>query len=214
MAWFGLPLMSAKPTGLFINTLSMLSATLKNFRNRRLDIRLALPILLLATLLAPVGAYIGKFLPHRMILVIFMVFLVYSGTMMLFFSPEHSGESGGRIYIGIAVGAFAGFLGGLLGVGGGALLSPVLILLGYEPKKVASTTALVVFFSSLSGFLAYWRLGTLDPKLLLWVSLPAVLGGWTGTYIMHHKISSNQMKKIIGVIMYIIALKMLLVALA
>jgi len=205
--------MSAKPTGLFINTLSMFSATLKNIRGKRLDIGLAVPILLSATLLAPVGAYTGKFLPHRAVLMIFIAFLVYSGTTMLFFSPGATNEVSGRKYIGVAVGAFAGFLGGLLGVGGGAIMSPALILLGYEPKKVASTTALVVFFSSLSGFLAYWRLGTLNPQLLLWVSLPAVLGGWIGTHIMHHKISSGQMKKIIGVIMYIIALKTLLVAL-
>ncbi|NJE01673.1 sulfite exporter TauE/SafE family protein [Thermococcus sp. JdF3] len=212
MGWLGVPLMTAKPAGLFINTLSMLSATVKNIKAGKLDHRFGLPILVSATLMAPLGAYSGKFIPHRGVLVIFVAFLLYSGTMMLFFRPRARG-GGNRIAEGSIIGGIAGFLGGLLGVGGGGIISPALILLGYEPKKVAATTALVVFFSSLSGFLTYWRMGALNWELLLWVSIPAIAGGWLGTHLMHFRMSSEQVKKVIGVIMYVIALKTLLVAL-
>ncbi|WP_370456664.1 hypothetical protein [Thermococcus sp. MAR1] len=50
MGWLGVPLMTAKPTGLFINTLSMLSATLKNIRHGKLDVRFGLPILIVTRL--------------------------------------------------------------------------------------------------------------------------------------------------------------------
>ncbi|WP_099210059.1 sulfite exporter TauE/SafE family protein [Thermococcus henrietii] len=213
MGWLGVPLMSAKPTGLFINVLSMLSATVKNLRAKKLDVRFGLPILVTATLASPLGAYSGRFIPHRVVLAVFVAFLLYSGTMMLFFRPKGRERKGNHIVESSLIGGIAGFLGGLLGVGGGGIISPALILLGYEPKKVASTTALIVFFSSLSGFLTYWKLGTLDWELLLWVSLPAILGGWLGTHLMHFKMSSAQVKKVIGVIMYVIALKTLLVAL-
>ncbi|WP_048149585.1 sulfite exporter TauE/SafE family protein [Thermococcus sp. AM4] len=213
MGWLGVPLMTAKPTGLFINTLSMFSATLKNIRHGKLDHRFGLPILVVATLMAPVGAYSGKFIPKVYVLWVFVAFLIYSGTMMIFFRPKEREGKGNHIVEGSLIGGIAGFLGGLLGVGGGGIISPALILLGYEPKKVASTTALIVFFSSLSGFLTYWKLGTLDWELLLWVSLPAIAGGWLGTHLMHFKMSSAQVKKVIGVIMYVIALKTLLVAL-
>ncbi|KUH32893.1 permease [Thermococcus celericrescens] len=213
MGWLGIPLMSAKPTGLFINTLSMLSATVRNLKAGKLDVRFGLPILLLATLMAPVGAYSGKFVPHRAVLVVFVGFLLYSGTMMLFFRPKARGSGKGTVE-GILIGGIAGFLGGLLGVGGGGIISPALILLGHEPKKVAATTALVVFFSSFSGFLTYWGMGTLDWSLLLWVSVPAIAGGWFGTHLMHSKMSSEHVKKVIGAIMYVIAIKTLLVALS
>ncbi len=212
MGWLGIPLMSAKPTGLFINTLSMLSATLKNIKHGKLDVRFGLPILVVATSMSPIGAYSGKLIPHRVVLVVFVLFLLYSGTMMLFFRPKkRNGEN--HVIEGSLIGGIAGFLGGLLGVGGGGIISPALILLGYEPKKVASTTALIVFFSSLSGFLTYWGMGTLDIRLLLWVSVPAIAGGWLGTHLMHFKMSSDQVKKVLGVIMYLIAFKTLLVAL-
>ncbi|NJE03511.1 sulfite exporter TauE/SafE family protein [Thermococcus sp. MV11] len=212
MGWLGVPLMTAKPAGLFINTLSMLSATVKNIKAGKLDHRFGLPILIVATVMAPLGAYAGKFIPHRIVLVIFVAFLLYSGTMMLFFRPK-ARKGGNHVVEGSLIGGIAGFLGGLLGVGGGGIISPALILLGYEPKKVASTTALVVFFSSLSGFLTYWRMGALNWELLLWVSIPAIAGGWLGTHLMHFRMSSEQVKKVIGVIMYLIALKTLLVAL-
>jgi len=212
MGWLGIPLMTAKPTGLFINTLSMLSATLKNIKHGKLDHRFGLPILIVATAMAPVGAYAGKFIPKTYVLWVFVAFLIYSGTMMIFFRPRRRGSGGNHIVKGSLIGGIAGFLGGLLGVGGGGIISPALIMLGYEPKKVAATTALVVFFSSLSGFLTYWGMGTLDWELLLWVSIPAIAGGWLGTHLMHFKMSSEQVKKVIGVIMYLIALKTLLVA--
>ena len=212
MGWLGIPLMTAKPTGLFINTLSMFSATLKNIRHGKLDHRFGLPILIVATIMAPLGAYAGKFIPRVYVLWVFVAFLLYSGTMMIFFKPKRRGSGGNHIVEGSLIGGIAGFLGGLLGVGGGGIISPALIMLGYEPKKVAATTALVVFFSSLSGFLTYWGMGTLDWELLLWVSVPAIAGGWLGTHLMHFKMSSEQVKKAIGLIMYLIALKTPLVA--
>ncbi|ASJ02356.1 permease [Thermococcus profundus] len=210
MTWLGIPLMVAKPTGLFINTLSMLSATVKNIKHGKLDHRFGLPILIMATIFAPLGAYSGKLIPKKYVLWVFIAFLLYSGTMMIFFRPRPREGSGNHIVEGSLIGGLAGFLGGLLGVGGGGIISPTLIMLGYEPKKVAATTALVVFFSSLSGFLTYWGMGALDWKLLGVVSISAIAGGWLGTHLMHFKMSSEQVKQIIGVILYLIALKMIL----
>ena len=203
MTWLGIPLMVAKPTGLFINTLSMLSATLKNLREKKLDHRFGLPVLVAATLSAPVGAYTGKFVPKEYVIGVFVLFLLYSGTMMLFFKPKPREEDGNHIVEGSIIGALAGFLGG------GGIISPSLIMLGYEPKKVATTTALVVFFSSLSGFLTYWGMGTLDWKLLGIVSISAIAGGWLGTHLMHFRMSSATVKKVIGVILYLMMVKMI-----
>jgi uncharacterized membrane protein YfcA len=210
MTWLGISLMIAKPTGLFINTLSMLSATIKNIRHGKLDHRFGLPIVVMGTIFSPIGVYSGKFIPKKYVLWVFIAFLLYSGTIMVFFKPRPRHGNGNHIVEGSLIGGLAGFLGGLLGVGGGSIISSALIMLGYEPKKVAVTTALVVFFSSLSGFLTYWGMGTLDWKLLGIVSLSAIAGGWLGTHLLHFKMSSEQVKRVIGVIIYLIALKMIL----
>lgn len=108
MTWLGISLMVAKPTGLFINTLSMLSATLKNLREKKLDHRFGLPILIAATVSAPIGAYTGKFVPKRYVLGgVFIAFLLYSGTMMIFFKPRpRGGKDGNHIVEGSMIGAW------------------------------------------------------------------------------------------------------------
>ena len=53
------------------------------------------------------------------------------------------------------VGSFVGVIAGLLGIGGGNILIPLLIMLGFEPKKVATTVSFVVPFSALGSFATY-----------------------------------------------------------
>ena len=110
---------------------------------------------------------------------------------------------------GAGVGTVAGFLGGLLGVGGGNFILPVLNWMGLDAKVAAGTTALVVVFSSLSGFLGHATLGGLDPVFLGINALMAALGSIVGSQLMKTKVSSTQLKKIIGVLLWVIAVKMI-----
>jgi len=81
--------------------------------------------------------------------------------MMLFYRPRQKvrHESAVRdLTTGGLIGAFAGYLGGLLGVGGGDFIIPVLIGRGMDPKKASGTTAFVVVFagsSKLTGQCAF-----------------------------------------------------------
>ena len=98
----------------------------------------------------------------------FAAFLVFAGFMMLFYQAKKRERELSRaveVSAGAGVGGVAGFLGGLLGVGGGNFILPVLNWLGLDAKVAAGTTALVVVFSSLSGFLGHATLGGLDPRL-------------------------------------------------
>jgi len=73
-----------------------------------------------------------------------------------------------RPYVALSlIGAFAGLLSGLLGIGGGGIISPLMLMLGFNPKKIAAITAFVVPFSSFSGFLTYWAMGSINWKLVL-----------------------------------------------
>ncbi len=209
MEWAGVAVMMAKSTGLLTNTLAMLSSTVRNVRYRKLDYGFSLPVMLASTVGGPLGAYSSGVFPKIIVDVVFMVFLVYSGTVLVFFHPTRRRVKGKTIE-GVAVGGLAGFLGGLLGVGGGAIVSPSLMILGYGPKKVATTTALVVFSSSLAGFLTYAGMGGFSQSLAIWVVLPALAGGWMGSHLMHSKLSPEGVKRLLGGIIYIMAAKLLL----
>ncbi len=88
-----------------------------------------------------------------------------------------------------AGGVLAGFVSGLLGVGGGGIISPLMILQGFNPKKVATVTAFSVPFSSLSAFITYAAMGSISIKILIFAGLAAWAGGYLGTKVMQKKCS-------------------------
>jgi len=96
-----------------------------------------------------------------------------------------------------------------LGVGGGNFIVPVLIWLGFNPKKASATTAFIVIFSSFSGFLGHASLGNIDIRLLSICAIGSIAGAILGAYLMKKKLSRAQVKAAIGLILYFIALKMI-----
>lgn len=77
----------------------------------------------------------------------------------------------------LALGAAVGFVSGMFGIGGGFLLTPLLIFIGIPPGVAVASVASHIAASSFSGALSYWRKRAIDP------ALAAVLltGGLTGT---------------------------------
>lgn len=212
LSWLGVPFNLARPTGLFVNCVSMLGATYSNFREKRLDIRLGLPIILSSIILAPVGAWAGHQVPTRFLLLVFIGFLFFSGSMMLFFKGSKYADQyrDDRPVAGpLMVGILAGFISGLLGVGGGGIISPLMILQGFNPKKVATVTAFSVPFSSFSAFMAYAAMGSISWKILAFAGLAAWAGGYLGTKLMQKKMHPQTVKRLLGGILLLLGVKLL-----
>lgn len=213
MFTLGVPLNTAKPTGLFINTVSLIGATYSNIKNKRLDVKLGIPIIVSSLLVAPMGAYSSTFIKQEIVLYVFIAFLLFSGLILLFFRASkfshHYRED--RPYIPlILIGILAGYLSGLLGVGGGSLISPLMIMLGFNPKKVAVITAFVVPFSSVTGFITYLFMGHVDILLIIAVGIAAYAGGYLGTHFMHLKLKPGTVKVFLGIVVLGLAIKLLL----
>jgi uncharacterized membrane protein YfcA len=133
--------------------------------------------------------------------------------MMLFYRARTRRRELGRSTeagVGAGVGGVAGFVGGLLGVGGGNIILPGLTWLGLDPKVAAGTTALAVFFSSLSGFAGHAALGGLDPAFLATMAVLAAGGSLVGSHVMRTRLTGAQLKRVIGILLWVIALKMAL----
>ncbi len=73
-----------------------------------------------------------------------------------------------------------GFLSGLFGVGGGFLLTPLLIMIGIPPTVAAATDSNQIVAASTSGTYAHWRLGNVDFKMGILLLLGGVAGGTVG----------------------------------
>ena len=82
-----------------------------------------------------------------------------------------------HIAVVIGLGGGIGFLSGLFGVGGGFLMTPMLIFLGVPPAVAVSTEANQIVASSVSGVLAHWRRGNVDFKM----GAVLLIGGLVGS---------------------------------
>ena len=78
-----------------------------------------------------------------------------------------------------AMGGLVGFLSGLFGVGGGFLLTPLLIFIGIPPAVATATDAAQITAGATSGAISHSRLGNVDYRM----GLVIVLGGWSGGYV-------------------------------
>jgi uncharacterized membrane protein YfcA len=208
----GIPLLTAMSTALLLNSVAMIFASITYARQRLIVFKSAIPILVVATILSPLGARTAEHLPEDLLKWLFIGFLTFAGSMMLFYrARERQIEISTKksVSYGLGVGSLAGYIGGLLGVGGGNIIVPVLVWLGFNPKKAAATTAFIVIFSSLSGFFGHVSVGNINLWLLSLCALGSVSGAILGAYLMTKKLSAGQVKIAIGVILYIIALKMI-----
>ncbi|MDX9773251.1 MAG: sulfite exporter TauE/SafE family protein [Bacteroidales bacterium] len=207
---FGIPIGTAKPVGLFYNTVSLTGASISNIKNKRLDFKLGIPIIIFSFLFAIAGAWVSHFIPKRIIMLLFIGFLFFSGFMFLFHKKkEQKSYREDRPYVALSlIGMFAGLLSGLLGVGGGGIISPLMLMLGFNPKKITAITAFVVPFSSFSGFLTYWVLGSVDWRLLIIASSAGITGATLGTIFMHKKLNPQTVKRILAIILLIMAVKL------
>ena len=210
----GIPLREAMSTALLLNCLAMIFASVRYARKKLIVFRTAIPILIVATVLSPIGAYAAQFVPEVPLRWLFVGFLLFAAVMMLFYRPRADADRAAAstkqlLLNGLWVGGLAGFLGGLLGVGGGNIIVPVLVWLGFDSKKASATTAFIVIFSSFSGFLGHATIGEVNWLLLGATAVGSVGGAVLGSYLMTDKLKKSQVKMIIGVILLAIAAKMI-----
>ncbi len=82
-----------------------------------------------------------------------------------------------NVFLLLGMGGVVGFLSGLFGVGGGFLMTPLLIFIGVPPAVAVGTEANQIVAASVSGVLAHWRRGNVDVKM----GLVLLLGGFAGS---------------------------------
>ena len=206
LTFMGVPFPLARSAGLFTNFVATASATLHNLRSGSVDFKVAVPVVIASALVAPFGALTSHYLPERVVGVLFSLFLAFAGFLAL---TPRKGNGAGEVsaLYGTFTGAVAGFLSGLLGIGGGGVISPLLALRGFSPKRVAVVTAFAVPFSSLTAFLSYAKLGSVNWSVTVCAAVPASVSGFLAALVTHRFLQPRQVKKLLGLLFLILAVK-------
>jgi uncharacterized protein len=98
----------------------------------------------------------------------------------------------------LGLGAVVGFLSGMFGVGGGFLLTPLLIFAGISPAVAVASVAPQIVASSTSGAIAYWRRAGIDEKMTLLLIAGGAVGSALGVLIFRLLRDLGQLDLVIG----------------
>ena len=138
---------------------------------------------------AILGAFLGAQLMHRLsptrLRQAFAVLLVVASLQMLFgYTPEAGAVavSGGEaVVVYLVLGAVAGVLSGVMGVGGGVILVPAMVLLfGFTQHAAEGTSLLVIIPTAVVGSLRHAQHGYTDWRLALILGVGGIVGAWAG----------------------------------
>jgi hypothetical protein len=97
------------------------------------------------------------------------------------------------LFLLLGLGALVGFLSGMFGVGGGFLMTPMLIFMGVPPAVAVSTQANQITAASISGAIAHWRRQGVDVRMGLVLSAGGVAGSVAGVAIFSSLRDSGQL---------------------
>ncbi len=156
------------------------------------------------------GAGLSRYVSGTILLLLFGVLMGISGTAMLFKRSERNQANERNIWPVVISGATVGFLAGFLGVGGGFMVVPSLVLFLHLPIKSATGTALLVIaLNSALALVGHRHSLLVDWALVLELVIPAVLATYLGVKLTE-KLSAQQLRGVFGV--FVILLGVVMVA--
>jgi len=88
-----------------------------------------------------------------------------------------------NVFLVVAMGGAVGFLSGMFGVGGGFLMTPLLMFAGVPPTVAVATGANQLTAASVSGAMAHWRRGGVDLKMGVVLTLGGAVGAFFGAFV-------------------------------
>ncbi len=215
LKWAGFPVKEvAIPLALLLNGLTTLIALIAYFKNKLVDVKGGLAMTISAFIFAPVGAVVSNKLPVNFLLILFSAAVLVAAVRMLFMSkrpePKDIMPFKKRAIIGAVIGSFAGFMAGLLGIGGGFIMAPLLMWMGYETKRAAATSAFAVTFSSFSGFLGHSAQGHFEVTLTIILAVVVIIGALLGSNFLVIKAKTSWVKQVFAVLLFAIAIKIII----
>ena len=135
--------------------------------------------------------------------------LIATARMLGVFGTEKQAERNVSLPIGLLIGAGIGFFSGLIGIGGGIILSPVILLLGWgNAKQAAATSALFIWVNSAAGLIGQWKSGIAFSENLWWFVGLAVAGGLVGAYFGSKILNDQKLRLVLGFVLALASFKL------
>ena len=109
----------------------------------------------------------------------------------------------------VAIGLAAGFLSALLGVGGGVVIVPLLVLwIGLDVRQAAASSLVAIGITAVAGVITYWMLGDVRPGFAVLVGLPAAVGA-VGGAALQQRLHTGLVEYLFATLLVVVAIWLL-----
>lgn len=199
-----------RPTALVLNVFVASIAAFQFYRAGYFSWRTFLPFAATSIPFAFVGGMIT--LPTTAYKIILGIVLILAALRLAWKFTADAESKEPKIWIALLIGAVIGLLSGLVGVGGGIFLTPVLLLMNWsETKKAAGVSAVFILVNSISGIAGnYAQVAKLPPNVWFWIAA-AVVGGIIGSMLGSKRFDSLTLRRVLAVVLLFAGVKLIFV---
>ena len=207
MALFGIEVALMKPSALILNLCVSSIAFISYYRAGHFRFRLLLPFAVTSIPMAFLGATLE--VPPELYKKILGVCLFIAALRILIRPREEKELRRLSLPIALASGALIGFFAGMIGIGGGIILSPLLLLTRWGGmKETAAVASAFIFLNSLAGLSGHVVAGMeVSPRIILWIAVVmagGLLGSWSGGF----RLSVAQLKYLVTAVLLVASIKL------
>lgn len=205
MAIFGISSLAIPMVSLSLNLFVTSIGSYNFIRNKHAKIKLIFPFLVSSIPMAYIGGALK--LPVDLFYWILLVSLIFIAARIYFWKNTtliFSLNQKQKITISLISGSILGLIAGIVGIGGGIYLVPLIILLGLgSEKEAAACAAIFIWLNSMSGLVSRLQYNAIDLTNYIPLIIAVIAGGVIGSYMGSFKYSPKKMEKMLGVVVLI-----------
>ena len=205
LAIFGFNALAIPMISLMLNLIVTTVGSYNFIRNRHARLKLILPFLISSIPMAYLGGSLE--LPRKLFywlllvslaLVVIRIYAWSNTALNLNLSKK------GEIMVSLLAGMVLGLLSGIVGIGGGIYLVPLVIMLGLgTEKEAAACGAIFIWLNSLSGVISRYQYNAIDLKQYVPIIVAVLIGGALGSAMGSSRLSPRVMEKILGLVIMV-----------
>jgi len=193
-----------QPLSLFLNGVTALFAAFGFARSGLVSWRPALLLTTVSAAVAPLGSWLAQYTAQGWIWGVYLLAVAYLSFQM--FRPARRATDASAppdLRLAVLLAVPIAILAGLLGVGPGFLLMPVLILVGFDPKNAAGITAVAVTLPSFTALIPHLSTADVDLQLAAVLIVVGAAGSFLGARLTSRFVSGPTLKRAFGILIVV-----------
>jgi uncharacterized membrane protein YfcA len=198
-----------KTTALLCNIVVVTGGTYLFYKEGKLDVKKCWPFLVASIPLAYAGALLR--IQDATFFVVLGITLVIASLLLWIQPSGSSGIKSENLIANAAIGGGVGFLSGLVGIGGGIFLSPILHLIKWDDaKKISALASLFILVNSISGLAGQFQKShDIDWSFVLPLAISVLIGGQIGSRLGAQKFNALYVKRITAALVLLAGINIL-----